>query len=200
MNIFKLILQSIRLKLYVCIAKSTLKLIQYFDKHKKQLLEIMTMYNVEDKLVELKTPIYEYYYAYKNISIGETLKNEILEKDIPTGVNIKTIYNPSYIKDEGYYCIINKKREYFGILNSEKHPFENPSENEVFIELFDDNTPTQDGYYQRTITTYHYYYAKNKIFTTKIELADIVEDERMNIKLINDISNISETGYYKIIK
>ena len=95
------------------------------------------MYNVEDKLVELKTPIYEYYYAYKNISIGETLKNEILEKDIPTGVNIKTIYNPSYIKDEGYYCIINKKREYFGILNSEKHPFENPSENEVFIELFD---------------------------------------------------------------
>ena len=181
MNIFKLILQSIRLKLYVCIAKSTLKLIQYFDKHKKQLLEIMTMYNVEDKLVELKTPIYEYYYAYKNISIGE-------------------IYNPSYIKDEGYYCIINKKREYFGILNSEKHPFENPSENEVFIELFDDNTPTQDGYYQRTITTYHYYYAKNKIFTTKIELADIVEDERMNIKLINDISNISETGYYKIIK
>ena len=35
MNIFKLILQSIRLKLYVCIAKSTLKLIQYFDKHKK---------------------------------------------------------------------------------------------------------------------------------------------------------------------
>lgn len=200
MNIFKLIFQSIKLKLYVKIAKRNLQVIRYLDKQKDQLNEVLTNYKVENKVVESRAPAYEYYKSIKAISINDTLKHEIRECDIPKDISdIKVINNPLEIADEGYYCISNAKKEHFAIINGEKHPLQYIEDNIPYTELYEDTKNLSDGYYKKIKVDKRYYHAKNTIITKKINISDIPEDEMLNVKLVKEISDIKDLGYYKII-
>ena len=97
MNIFKSIIKLIKFKLYLKIAKINLQIIQSFEKQKEQLNEIMTTYKVEDRLVELKPPKYNFYVAKKRISLKDTLNNEIAESDIPLDVEINHVNLISFV-------------------------------------------------------------------------------------------------------
>lgn len=199
MNIFKLLFQSIKLNLYVRIAKRNLQIIKYFEQQKEHLDEIMTNYKIENKLVELKAPVYKYYKAFKRILLNDVLKNEIAEKDIPAGENVKTIRNPLEISGEGYYCIANKNEENFAIINGEKHPLKDLAAGLPYTEIYSDKDEYQDGYYKKINISKKYYKAVNVINLSELQLVDIPEEERLNIKLVKDTSCIDAEGYYKVI-
>lgn len=199
MNIFKSIIQSIKLKLYLKIAKRNLRIIQEFEKQKEHLNEIMTTYKVENKLVELKAPKYNYYKAYTTVSVKDALEKELSKTDIPEGENIKVIDNPLEILNEGYYCIVTKKEECFAFINNEKHPLEQLGAGLPYKEIFDEKDINEDGYYKKYTITKKYYHAENSIALNNIELIDIPEEEKLNIKLVEDTSCIDKEGYYKVI-
>ena len=200
MNIFKSIIQSIKLKLYLKIAKRNLRIIQEFEKQKEHLNVIMTTYKVENKLVELKSPTYEYYKAFTAVSLNDTLKNEIAEVDIPKDIkDIKIIKTPFEISKPGYYCIANKTEENFAIVNGEKHPLEKLAAGLPYTEIYLDRDKYENGYYKKYTVIKKYYFAENKVNLKKINLIDIPEEEKLNIKLVNDTSCIDKEGYYKVI-
>ena len=201
MNIFKLLFRSIRLKLYLKIAKRNLQLIKYFEEQQKSLKEIMTSYEVKDKLVELKAPKYEYYSAHKIVSLNETLKNEISKNDIPKGADIKTVTNPLSIQnEEGYYCLANKKIENFAIINGEKHPLQELAAGLPYNEIYEEKEKYEDGYYKKIIIEKRYFLAKKEIRLHKInDFESLSEEIKINTKLVDDISKITEEGYYKVI-
>lgn len=199
MNIFKLLFQSIKLKLYVRIAKRNLQIIKYFEQQKEHLNEIMTTYKVENKLVELKVPVYKYYKAFKRVLLNNVLKNEITENDIPEGENVKTVRNPFEIDGEGYYCIANKSEENFAIINGEKHPLKELAAGLPYTEIYSDRKEYQDGYYKKIAVLKKYYKAVDSINLSELQLNDIPEDERLNVKLVKDTSCINAEGYYKVI-
>lgn len=201
MNIFKLLFRSIRLKLYLKIAKRNLQLIKYFEEQHESLKEIMTSYEVKDKLVELKAPKYEYYSANKIVSLNETLKNEISKNDIPEGADIKTVTNPLSIQnEEGYYCLVNKKIENFAIINGEKHPLQELAAGLPYNEIYEEKEKYEDGYYKKIIIEKRYFLAKKEIRLHKInDFENLSEEIKINTKLVDDISKITEEGYYKVI-
>lgn len=201
MNIFKLLFRSIRLKLYLKIAKANLQLIKYFEEQHNSLKEIMTSYEVKDKLVELKTPKYEYYSARKIVSLNETLKNEVDKNDIPRDAEIKTVNSPLSIQnEEGYYCITNKKIENFAIINGEKHPLQELAAGLPYSEIYEEKEKYEDGYYKKINIEKRYFFAEKQIHLHKInDFESLSEEIKINTKLVDDISNITEEGYYKII-
>ena len=200
MNIFKLVIQSIKLKLYLKIAKRNLRIIQEFEKQKEHLNEIMTTYKVENKLVELKVPTYEYYKAFVAVLLNDTLKNEIAEVDIPKDVtDIKIVKNPFEISKPGYYCVANKIEENFAIIDGEKHPLEKIAAGLPYTEIYSERDKYENGYYKKYTAIKKYYFAENKVNLKKINLIDIPEEERINIKLVDDTSYIDKEGYYKVI-
>lgn len=196
MNIFKSIIKLIKFKLYLKIAKINLQIIQSFEKQKEQLNEIMTTYKVEDKLVELKPPKYNFYVAKKKISLKDTLNNEISESDIPSDVEVNRIKNSFLINNEGYYYLCNTTTEYFEVKNGIIH-VTSFDENNEYKEIHSNNIPSADGFYKKIIKTGKYYYAKYKICINNIPVP--TADELPQFKLVNDISLIEDEGYYKVI-
>ena len=200
MNIFKLLFQSIKLRLYIIIAKRNLQIIKYFERQKEYLDEIMTSYKVENELVELKTPLYEYYKAFMRVSLNDTLKTEISESDVlRSSAGVKTINNPFEISEPGYYCILDKKEDNFAIIDGKKHVLDDLCDGLPYKEITREDIVSDDGYYKKHVITKHYYLAENKINLKKIELSSIPEEELVNVKLVKDTSCIDAEGYYKVI-
>jgi len=199
MNIFKSIIQSIKLKLYLRIAKRNLQIIQYFEKQKDILNEIMTTYKVENKLVELKAPNYKYYKVWKSFSMQDILDNEVKFDDIPEYETIHEIPTLVNVTEEGYYCIVSQSIEYYGKFNNAKFPLEKLAAGLPYKQLIDSDDDTEDGYYEKITTTKKYYHATKKFLNIEIDFNVLSNEEKEKIKLIKDLSVVEEPGYYKII-
>lgn len=198
MKTFKLLIESLKLKLYIYIAKQNIKLIKYFSEQKKELDKIMTNYNVESNLVELKTPNYKYYKVWKNISMEDVLNNEMQEKDIPENIEIKQIINPLEINSEGYYCLSYSKIEYYGKFDGKTYMF---TEKDIYPykEIKEGDDDSYEGYYKKTKTIKKYYHAISRFHHKEFKFDEIPAEEIENIRLIDDISIANENGYYKVI-
>lgn len=199
MNIFKSLIQSIKLKLYLKIAKRNLQIIQYFEQQKEQLNEIMTTYKVEDKLVEFKIPEYKYYKVWKGLSYDEVLKSEISLDDIPKNETITEITNPIKIEQEGYYCLITKKSEYYGRFDKVKFPLEQLAAGLPYKQIIDTDDDLQDGYYEKITTDKKYYHAVECFSNIEIDFNKLSDEDKEKVKLIKDLSLVEEPGYYKIV-
>ena len=199
MNIFKSLIQSIKLKLYLKIAKRNLQLIQYFEKQKDKLNEIMTTYSVEDKLVEFKVPEYKYYKVWKSLSYDDIMKNEVKLEDIPENETVTEITNPIKIEKEGYYCIITKETEYYGRFDKVKFPLEQLAAGLPYKQIIDTDDDMQDGYYEKITTNKRYYHAMECFSNIEIDFNKLLDEDKEKVKLIKDLSLVEKPGYYKVV-